>query len=90
VRDAVERIGSETLERGIVNGIYNNRGVTSRAVGAGGEQERDLANKYHRYASALADKWPRTSRLLKALGDRYLKEARNEDLAAEFEDDQWP
>lgn len=89
VRDVVERIASEPLERGIVNGIYNSRGVTSRAVGAGGQQERDLANKYHGYASALADRWPRTSRLLKALGDRYLKEARNEDLAAEFEDDQW-
>jgi hypothetical protein len=89
VRDVVERIGSETLERAIVRGIYNSRGVTSRAVGAGGEQERDLANKYYGYSVALADKWPRTSRLLKALGDGYLKEARSEDLAAEFEDDQW-
>lgn len=89
VRDLIEQIGSEPLERGIVTGIYNNRGLVSRAADEGGEQERELVRKYRGYVIALSDRWPRTARMLKAIAERYNKEARDEDLRAEFEDDRW-
>lgn len=87
VRDLIEWVASEQLESGIRTGVYNNRGVTTREVGEGGRQERDLVAKYQGHAAALADRWPRTARLLREIADTYKSEAGREDLQAEFEEE---
>ena len=44
VRDVMEEIQSEPMMRGAHTGVYNSRGVHWR--GEGGDQERELAEKY--------------------------------------------
>ena len=49
VRDVMEDIQSEEMLRGAHTGVYNSRGVHS--LGEGGGQERDLAEKYRKWAA---------------------------------------
>lgn len=86
VRQVIESTASEHLERAIVTGIQNQRGVYTRAMGEGGEQERGFAEKYRGYAVALTVDWPRTARLMKRVADRYDSNAREEDVRAELEE----
>lgn len=79
----VEAIGSRELENGLVIGCLNSRGVTSRGVYDGGEQERTVAAKY-RSGSNSTKANPRTSR---AIAESYERDAKGEDLEAELDAD---
>lgn len=87
VRDLIETIGSKSLETGIHVGRVNARGVTSRGVYEGGQQERDLASRYRTWAKETADQWPRTSRLLRGLAESYERDAQREDEGAQVRAD---
>ncbi len=82
VRDLIERIGSKELENGLHIGKVNARGVTSRGVYDGGDQERELAGQFREWSSQTAGRWPRTSRLLQELSESYERDAAREDLRA--------
>ncbi|HZL63340.1 MAG TPA: hypothetical protein VFD50_00100, partial [Thermoleophilia bacterium] len=82
VRDLLETLRSDRLDEGLILGILNRRGVTSRGAYDGGEQERDLADRY-RQAAAAAGAWPRTRRLLRRLAESYDRDARREEEEAE-------
>lgn len=82
IRDLLEEIRSDKLERGIAISIHNSRGVVSRAVMDGGTQEWDLAMRYHVHAEAARD-WPRTRKLFKRVAESYEVEARRNDAEAE-------
>lgn len=84
VRDLIESIGSTHLETGIHVGRVNDRGVTSRGVYDGGQQERALATQYREWSRMTATRWPRTSRTLRRLADDYERDARREDARAEI------
>jgi hypothetical protein len=86
VRDLFEDLTSRELENGYYFGALNSRGMTTRASYEGGAQERELSRRYHADADATVS-WPRTSRLLRALGDRYEAEARQEDSRAELNEE---
>jgi hypothetical protein len=79
VRDVIEIARSRDLENGLIIGVHNNRGVTSRGVFDGGLQERELAQKYRKCAEATSLEWPRTSAVLEALSRDYEKQGRWED-----------
>lgn len=81
VRDEIERLRSVEIERGLQIERYNMRGVHSKAVFEGGDQERQLAEDYRRYAVITAP-WPRTSALLTAIAKGWEHDAGREDLAA--------
>ena len=87
LRDLIEDLRCEEIEKGIVNGIYNGRGVVSRSIGEGGDQERVIAERYLNYARILSDNWPRTARLMKKIANVYESEARREDGRAELDED---
>lgn len=87
LRELIEDLGSEEIEKGIIVGIYNSRGVVSRSIGEGGAQERAIAERYHDYARSLSDRWPRTARLMKKIADGYELDARREDKQAELDED---
>jgi len=89
VRNFLEKVANEKIEQGIRLGIYNSRGVTTRALDAGGEQERDIATRYRSIADRLVDEWPRTARMLKMLADGYVADARYEDVRAEMNEELW-
>src|SRR5262249_5527256 len=87
VRDLIETIGSTRIEAGIHLGAVNSRGVTTRGVFDGGDQERALAARYRQWAVQTAGRWRRTSRVLRGLADSYELEAQREDERAEIRAD---
>lgn len=82
VRDIIETVGSKSIETGIHVGVANDRGVTTRGVYDGGQQERELAGRYRAWAKQTADDWPRTSRVLRGLAESYECDAQREDERA--------
>ena len=85
VREVLEEFLTESMNIGFQVGKQNQRGVTSRAFDDGGEQEYELAQKYHLSAEKLALLYPRTSKILKDLGDNYHRQAKREDERLEIE-----
>ncbi len=74
----IERVKSEDVETGVRIERFNKRGVTTRGMDDGGQQERDLADKYAAWAAA-AKPWPRTQKLLKAMEATWRHDAERED-----------
>ncbi len=89
VRDLIDDLGEEDIERGFEMGVYNSRGTFSRSLTEGGEQERQLSERYKGYADALNDEWPRPAAMLRRIADVYASEARREDVEAELREDLW-
>lgn len=81
VRAVMEDIQSEDMMRGAHTGVYNSRGVHAR--GAGGDQERELADKYRSWAELIRMTSPYVaSELLMKLTETYEREAFREDTQA--------
>jgi hypothetical protein len=81
VRQVIEDIQSEDMESGAHTGLYNLRGVHWR--GEGGAQERELADKYRKWAEALQYSHSFvSSKLLMGMVRTYEYEASREDTAA--------
>lgn len=83
VRNTLEAIPGDTAFDAFQTGIFNGRGVTSRGLHDGGEQERTLAKKYHGYADACQMRWPRVSATLRRLAEGYEHYARQMDDQAD-------
>ena len=86
VRDVIEVMRNTKLETGIIIGVHNNRGVTSRGMLDGGRQERNLAESYNRWAEATKLEYPRTSAMLREIARSYENHARDFDDEAERND----
>lgn len=84
VRDIIEEIRSSELDEGLEVGKKNLRGVTTRSPFEGGEQERELAEKYREQAERIKLKWPRTSEILRRIERSYKHEADWEDKRVEL------
>lgn len=81
VRDVMEELQSESLFNGAHSGLYNSRGVIWR--GEGGDQERELAQKYRRWGEALRFTHPQLSAsLLLDMAKTYEHQAEREDEEA--------
>ena len=79
----MEDIQSESMMRGAHTGVYNSRGVHWR--GEGGDQERELAEKYRKWGEALQVSHPFVaSKLLMGLAKTYDREASREDTEAGY------
>lgn len=83
VRDLLETLQSAKIEDGLRQRIHNDRGVTTRGMLDGGDQELELALQYRRQADQLADQWPRIAAVLRGLAEDYEREARHYDEDAE-------
>lgn len=83
VAAVVESVASTELEQGLAIGIRNSRGVTTRSMTSGGDQERQLVTKYSEWAKAAAAKWPRTAAVLRSVASQYETEARYHDQQVE-------
>jgi hypothetical protein len=82
VRTILECHGTECLLDSFVTGTINKRGVTTRGMLDGGNQERDLAIRFQADAEALAVSHPVVAAALDRLGRIYVHDARQEDLEA--------
>jgi len=83
VRNLLEELQSKNVEEGLRIETYNSRGVVSRSLDAGGEQELEIAEKYERWATEFQDRWPRTASVLRDLGKSYRADAKRHDAEAE-------
>lgn len=82
VREILESYESEDIGRGIITERFNMRGTYSKGLYEGGDQERELANKYSSWAE-ISEDWERTSKLLKAISKNWSQDAEREDARAE-------
>jgi transcriptional regulator with XRE-family HTH domain len=87
VRDVIERVKSAELDLGLQVGACNRRGATSRGALDGGEQERDLKAYYDGLSQRFRASAPRTSKILRKLGEQYKYVAVTMDHLAEQVDE---
>ena len=81
VRETIEEIASDDLDRSIGIERFNMRGVFTRGMDEGGAQERAFARTNRKWRDdCLA--WPRTSALLGRLADEWDRQADHADLEA--------
>ena len=84
VCEAMERIASQPMDDGFRVGVFNRRGVHSRGIDEGGEQERKLAAKYRNWAKQRAFDYPYVSSVLERIAVNYDREAEREDTGVEI------
>jgi hypothetical protein len=85
VRDVLEGALSDRMERGFIVGVHNKRGVTSRGMTDGGDQEYALAHDFEAKAAQIEATHPRTARALRQIADSYRAEGlRNDEEARRF------
>ncbi|KKW20478.1 MAG: hypothetical protein UY62_C0050G0005 [Parcubacteria group bacterium GW2011_GWF2_50_9] len=89
VRNIVEQLNNQTIDDHIQNEIYNSRGVTSRGLNDGGNQERALVEKYKKLSEAVKVRWPRTATLLRSIAKFYEHEAKGHDVESDLQDLRW-
>lgn len=84
VRHVIERLASDEVERGIAIERHNMRGVYSKAIGEGGDQERALAKQARDWADTMPE-FPRTAAMLFRISDSWNWDAEQADIHAEKE-----
>lgn len=89
VRNLIEGLSNELIDRHIEMGLYNSRGVVSRGLTDGGRQERELFDKYKKMSEAVRTKWPRTGAMLRSIASSYDRDAKREDISTELRDLRW-
>jgi len=83
VRDVLDVADGGSLREGFAIGMANNRGMTVRDSYEGGQQERDLAQRYRGWARQVNVGWPRVAALLRDYADQLDREGRRNDGQAE-------
>lgn len=81
VAKLIERLRSDDVERSIMIERSNMRGVYVKALFEGGQQERDLASQYRRWAGARIS-FPRTKAMLLVIAERWDRAAKEADEEA--------
>lgn len=89
VRNIIEQLNNETIDRHIQTEIYNSRGVISREIKDGGSQERTLTEKYKKMSDVVKTKWPRTSAMLRGMAEWYDRDAKGQDVESDLQDLRW-
>ena len=79
VCDVMQKISSLDIGWGVYIGVKNSRSGTLRAMGKGGAQERELAEKYRNWAGRRAFDYPHVARVLESIADSYDKLAKGRD-----------
>ncbi len=77
--EVLEQLKIDDIGRGFVTGARNSRGIFWRALDDGGNQERELADRYTKWARKLVYEYPYVSRLLEFIAKSYRDQARFED-----------
>ncbi len=82
VCQVIEATASEHVERGFAIECFNKRGVYSKGINEGGNQERAFAKQYKEWADATL-KYPRTSAMLMIVSEDWARSAVHADVEAE-------
>ena len=84
VREVLDDFGAEQMRKGFCIGCFNRRGVTTRSMWDGGEQERTLAETYRGHAERVRFSHPNVAAVLDDLAKDYEHDGRREDTAADL------
>lgn len=79
VCDALERMRSEDVAKGLCRGKLNARGIV---VGTGGDKDRELAAEFRRHAQQRRADFPFASRVIDRIARHYEQSAKHEDTDA--------
>ena len=86
VRDLLDKYPSHHMGVGFAIGKQGLRGVTTRSLFDGGQQERSLTEQYRESAARITAKWPFTAKILRDIAEDYSQEARWHDNDARIRD----
>jgi hypothetical protein len=89
VRNVIERLAANDIERGLEVERYNMRGIYKKVVYEGGDQERALADQYRGWADISRARWPRMAQVLETIAEEWEADARREDAQAEQDKLRW-
>lgn len=82
----IDEIQSGRLDSGFMIEIHNKRGIVTKSLSEGGQQERKLAEQFRRYADKWSIRYPRTASILRKVAEGYENQAKQEDKEAEGRD----
>lgn len=82
IRDGLEVWCSDRIETGFHVAVINGGGVTVRGSLEGGQQERNLAERWRGNAERV-QRWPRTRLLFRRIADDYERQGQMHDLHVE-------
>lgn len=82
----IDEIQSGRLDSGFMIEIHNKRGIVTKSLSEGGQQERKLAEQFRGYAEKWSIRYPRTASILIKVAEEYENEAKREDKEAEGRD----
>ncbi len=82
VCEALEEAASQDIAQGFVIGKRNARSASFRDIGEGGDQERELAAKYRRWARLRRVDYPFASTVINHIADSYEHDAKRQDTQA--------
>lgn len=85
VCEAMERVASRHVDIGFNVGVHRSRGMTSREIGEGGVQERELAAKYRSWSQQYAFDYPFVSIVLESVAAEFDWHAKRHDTKVEVE-----
>lgn len=88
VRQLIEQLSSDTVEQSVRVERFNMRGVFSKAMGEGGQQERGLAEQAKGWARAMPE-FVRTASMLSSIADMWSQEGEAADARAAKEALRW-
>ena len=80
----LENIGTEDCKTGFVAGALERRGVWTRGVEEGGDQERDLATRYRAWATSVRGTFPFVEKALREIARHYDDQAADMDTRGEL------
>ncbi|WP_319543702.1 hypothetical protein [uncultured Pseudodesulfovibrio sp.] len=67
---------TKSMENGFAVSIHNKRGTYSRSPYEGGQQEREIAKEYKRWAKEWQIQWPKVAALLNSISEDYEREGK--------------
>ena len=79
VCEVLETVASRDVADGFAMAVFNARGVVSRGLEEGGEQERMLSAKYRAWAQHWKFEYPFVAGILGRIADQYAHDAERED-----------
>ncbi len=83
-RDVLDHVNHERMREGFEVGTHNNRGVVTKSYAEGGRQERKLAERYRKHASALHNSHPLVAAMLERIAEGYDLDGTREDDRAKM------
>ncbi len=83
-RDVLDKSDHEAMRNGFYVGTLNKRGVHSRGAFDGGDQEREIEEKYRAYAQSVHNSHPLVADTLNQIADTYKRDGISHDLEAKL------